>query len=1571
MALSESNDEALDKALDAGADIKDINNIRARAGLSQLQEVASSKAPVDKASKLREGTTIEPTGGVGDVPTEAPVSSPEVAVEEPIVSATAEEYVDETAPESTEEVYLDPPLPLEQDATKKRIALDQAALASAEGKEPRSVYEEHMAEANDPDMLTKELLNNTRKAIDKTDSAVDMALSDGVEIDGTAIAGKIATMVGMSEEGGALANAAAYVEALPVSSLLSPDEKSDVVFNQYLRNIAAEVVDDMGWKDWVGDISGYLVPQENLRLADAAQLMGVNFEEGDYIDYTDFLSRTASKLRDLPDETRFKMIDTLVEGWPEIHGDNRLALADFLQVLTGEFSEDWRHVENAFERVDQFGLGVLTPIALVRGIFKATSAMRIAVKAGNIEGAADIAQAAAKGELAGNGVTPLEGVTSMLPVEGLDVLVKGADSSQAEGIRKVMAENSAFLDEVDSVNSFGLVLTEQEKAYGKAQAVREILAEPGMSNIRVEKTGDNTFDVTYETEELINGKFQLEEYVINAEARDLDDKTFSIAYDVEDETGTIRETVTKSYQIDSIKGSSETGAAFKAEGTDGFTGPIGLNTVLSPKAKFWKDSDILVALPEQMGMKGAKIKGLFQGAVDNTLGKLNAQSVKKLGHVLTAGDDQQKVFSYAEAVLSKEGVNGVKLTPQEFEGYVGMRQIMDKLHAVKNKEIVETWRAQGVKMLDWFDGTVPVKDYSSPEGAVTAFNQSVTKSKHIAVEGADDAFKTVDGSKVDVQTLIQDKYAQGYRLAKVKEGKFIPSGDTNVEWVLVKGEKFSEPSGLVLSKREGYMPKIRTDAHYFLKQTVMTKVGDGEFPMEKTVRYFDNKADADAYKLQVDPDGVAGFTVKADREFTPSQLADEYVNISGGLFTGGRKSEDIPFGLDGAKGKRMDSLTAMQRYIENIARTTPMNLYRIGVEARWIQHAKDVGAISKNYTGSFSSALDEGVMNANHATAGFLKESHDQISFVNGIPTQAEKAMDIKLRSLANGLDDIKVFGKKPFAALARNLHDTSIEGMTGNMRGAAFHLMLGMYNPAQLLIQASGSLVALSVNPLHGGKGIGQTLGYAVADLATGNPVARKKYIQAMRDKGIDMDGYELWEKSGMRENVVNSNLDYSSLWSDRPYDAGVFRKLLGNGDLFFKSGELFNSRVSFATAYNWFKAENNGRKITDADLPAILTRAEEYRLNMTRANSAKFQTGLSSVPLQFQQVNTKFLEKLFAKGSFTGQERGRLAAGQVALFGTAGVPLVGSFMPILLDAAGVNYDSLEPEQLNKVRNGTLAWFLQDQMGVENVITGRMTLGSDIVENAFNIFYGSVNLEEVALGPFSSVWDKLNPTPLLPGVHGSSNNFFEKVMTITSTVTNGEDFSIAEHAQVAKLLAESVLQIPSSGSNLVRANYMFHSQFYKNKNGKSIFEWGDKNLQTVITSGLGFAPQETQDWFELSMTPGGVSPSEKKIEAKRIAWFLSRMEDTSDATQQKMLGAAINAISRSHPKGDDRMEIWEHVHNILKDPTDSWEQLLKTNVEAAESDLRDGLGEIAKLSKFRTNPNAAKRLQEMGIGKQ
>lgn len=1478
--MAEEVTQATDRALDAGASIEDINNIRAKHGLSQFQEVAAVQEPLPNGEEFVEKEEVVPSG--------------------------PEEWVE-----------VDPQPPTQN--VKSRIALDVAARDSAEGKDPSTAFQSIMnVEQLDVDAKVTELFTNTAKMRQGLEATVNGAISEGVRVDPELVGQRLTDIATLEDVGNNVALAKSYVESLPTARNLPQSVKDNLTINQLLRIELAEMSDEIGW-NWgtVGDVGGFLVPQENLRYNEVAKVMGVETAAMDLIDYTDLLSRLGQNLKAQTPEVAAQMIRELVNAWPEIHGNNRLALAGLLNDLTGDYSEDWKHIESGFERFDQALLGMGFG-KVITGSVKSISALRMASRAKNIEAAADIVTAGVRGQLKEAGVQPIEAAASAMPLDSMNALVKGADNTLADGIRKVQTENAEVLSEVGKINTFGLGLDEAEQVAARNRRVDALNKEPGISNVQVDE---------------------------------IDNTQFKITYDVETEDGIVTRTMEQSYTVDDVKG-------FVSDGQKGYNATdLGLT---SPNFRFVEDRVELVQMPEQMQAMSSKVRKLFDTAIKQSLmpdGKrLSRGSYAKLDELLTMGDENSKVYDFKEAV--ETGVNGIKLNEAEYKAYVGIRQVVDNLYIAKNKEIVDLWKAQGVKVLDWEGQRVPMKTYSDANKARQGFMQAATKSHWVGVREGDEVTNVLRFDKADEfnQEELLKWYSRGYRLTRVTNNKLLANGSTNLEWALVKADELSEPGGFVLNRRVGYMPKIRKDAHYFVKEVSDVQIGGRTVKGGKTstIRYFDNRTDADTYLKELqssDPDG--DYRILADRELSASQRDEEYINIAGGLFTGGRKTYDIPFGLPGAKGERTDSLGALQRYVNNISKQIPMSLWRTGMEQRWLNHAKDLGVLRGDYKGSFSDAIKgTDFFDHDHASAKFLRDSHNQISFVSGVPTDAEKAMDLRIRGLAEAAEGIPGIGK----VLSRNINNLSLEGVTGTARGITFHTLLGMYNPAQLLIQASGAFVALAINPRHATKGIGQMLAYGVADMVNGTPKQLKSFIKTMEKKGFDMEGYKLWRESGMLENVTHSNLDYYSLWNDAPYDAGVFRRLVGNGDMFFKMGELANSRISFATAYNRWKELNKGKTPTSKDLPTIIARAEQFRLNMSKMNSAKFQTGLSSVPLQFQQVNTKFFEKLFGKGEFTGNEKRRLLAGQAALFGAAGVPIYAAIQPHMLDMLGVDATNTDSETLQLLENGTLGWLVQDYFDINSVVTGRMTLGQDFIENMVGVFTEPVLIRDAALGPFGAVFDRANTAA-------------QRMYTTFSTMAYGDDFGPAEHAAVAQTLARTFAAIPSSSANLIKAYDMSHSNFYKNKDGKPIFEWADMNTQTLIAQGLGFSPQEVADWYEITMEAGGGLPTVvKNADAKRITWLLNEMSAQTDATQAKFRGAAINAIISKYPHGPDRQKLVEQVRRQLKNPTDAWEKALGKVFEEWQSDMQAGLAEYHKHIKVKSNPKIARELEKKGI---
>lgn len=1496
---------AVDNAMLAGASVADVNNIITRQGHAPLQEIPQSEAPTDFVEAPVGGSLVADTATVWHEPDSQAEPS--------------------TGPFSwTEEVKKSPD-------TNRRIAdaMDNAARASALGQSPTVAYQAVKEDSMyDPDARAEMYMSNTGKSLKEIESELALRAVGGESVPAILKEKGIHPITDSSSD--AMAAARAYVASVPTSSVLTAKEKDDIAFLKYVDFMTAKVSDDIGlnWST-AKDFAGYLVPQENLRYNQIASAMGIDYQAMDFVDYTDFLKRSSAYIRSEAPDKRQQLVETIIDAWPEIKGNNRLALVDFLQNIQTGPDEMFRHGESAIERGDQVSLGYgLASGKLLTGFLRGLKVIKTASQLKNLEAVADSVTIGAKGGLKEAGVEPIDALSTLDPSDHVNTLNKGADNTHATEVGNIQRGVDVYLDAASRVNDYGLGLNEEEKLAAHDRAVKNITDRGGITNVEVSP---------------------------------IDEKNFQLSFLREDANGgpAVRVKVKANYTFDDAD-------ALVSAGGEGHTNA--LKVLTSPNFRYTEKADrqLLIQLPEQLQYQGDYIKGMYDGAIKEALKPLSRTEMKGVDYLLTKGDEAVddlgqnigKVYTRDEAVV--DGVEGVKLTDKQYQSYVDVRKIVDHLHYAKNKEILDYYKANKVKLVDWQGQTAPIKAYETPQAALKGYrNASSTKSHWIGME--DGSIKPYKAAEELTADFAEEMYAKGYQLARAAEGRLVKAGETNVEWVFAPRQAIREPSGIVLNKRIGYMPKIKKNAFYFVKEENSIRIGGSSSKVEKTVRYFDNYTDAAQHTEELNKLNPGKYRVLADRELSHSQVDQEFIRISGGLFTGAR-SEGVPFGLAAKEGERADSLEGLQRYVRNIARNAPMNLYREAMQQRWVKHATDLKALPSDYVGSFAEAVHPQHLDLESTSSAFLRDSHAQISFFSGIRTEAERKMLSNQRAIARFLERIPGIGKP----LSRRVLNSSLEGASGTVRGLSFNLMLGLYNPAQFIVQASGSLVALSINPIHGLKAISQLPMYSALDLLISNPAEKAKMISNLRKLGYDLDGYEIWNKAGIRESVTTSNLDYHSLWSDKPYDANLLQKVLSNSTVFYKNGELISARLAFSTAYNYWKTMNPAAKVDTLAVKAILARTEVYRLNMSKANSAGFQTGLLSIPTQYQQVNTKFFEKLLGKSELTDLEKTRLLVAQFTLFGAAGVPLANTVMPHFLDMINnfipdenkkINALNSSPALLNTLYNGALGYIIQDWADVHSVITGRMALGGDFIEKLFAIPTGVVSISDVAMGPFGTVYD-------------NSKHAIERTWTAFTTVMQGDEAQPEDFAAVAQILARSVLEIPASTRNLYKAYDMTNSEFFKNKAGRPVAEWGSLNTQTIIFQGLGFGSQEVADFYELNARPMSAAQPATSVQADRIVRMLADMHNSGDAQQERWNAMAINTIMTTYSRPEDRLKLINDVTAKLNEPTDAWGTLMQKVLVDWQSELNAGLGEFHKQIQEQTSPAVARQLASRGMNR-
>ena len=1279
----------------------------------------------------------------------------------------------------------------------------------------------------------------------------------------------------------------AYVDSLPTAASMSPEERKGAAYYTWLNNKMAEVYDEMSWLDIASDflVAG-LVPDTNIRIKEIADYIGADFGGMDYMDTTEFQAKMSSAISKLPVEARAALVNDLVDNWEQFgFVDNKLEMIAFLGRMTTFDSEEqaWSHIENALERTDQ-GMMALGLGKVFRWLGKKGTILRQMKRVNDLEGARVAAKAAMQGALKEVGVDPLDGANSVQPFKEIAKLTAGADESLALDIVTMDKQLKRLVDEYDPLD---LPLSEADRTARIDKALKAAELDPEVTNVKVVEMDGKGF--TLEMDTSAGAKKQKVSY-----------KLSDIGSWVEDEQ-----------KVGKVPGSF----------------------VWSPNYRLSSVRKDLVQTPHIGLLQGAKFRKEIAEVAKRNFQSLSKKEFKKVDKLLLSGDGKGKVFSYSEAV--DIGIDGVKYTPKEYKAYLGARKIFDAMYDVMNKRIIEEMKIRNVKKVTYNGVERAGKVYDEAVSAFRSFSTSNTHSKWYSVDG-----KVIKESLTS--DLVKDMYAKGYKLVRAEGDDLFTTKGINTEWAFVKVGDIAELSGRVLSKVPGYVPKIREGANFFLKRKTKVKIGDKTVDRLVTERYASNYEDLKKFLATVD--NPEDYIIRSDRQMSSAELAAEQIKVQGGLFTGKRKTSPIPYGTGEVEGTRKTALESLQRYINTIASSMPMSIYREGLRQKWINSAVEAGVLP-SYTGKESFAALSVMIDHTHPKSRFFTQTHQEISFMSGMKTTSEQIFDTNLVKLGKYLEGTGIpFSKR----LARFAYENRLQDAINVMKTAAYHTMLGMGNVAQTFIQGSGALVALSVNPVHGMKGLAHALDFMVLD-----QIGRFGNVKQLGKK-LDVDAWRLWNKSGMREGVTSTNLDYTSIFADAPYDAGVLRKVLSNSDFFVKSGEMFYSRVAFGTAYDYMKAKLK-RPLTDKDLPEIINRAEDYRMNMSRANTSKFQRGLISLPTQFMQVQTKFIEKVIGN-DFTAAEKVRLVGAQAALYGSVGLPFVGTIVEPFLDGFGINAKDTPPEKLRIYKNGLMGYLLTEGTGLNIDFGGRVALGNDLAERALSFLIGDTNAVEMALGPSFSVLER-------------TTDVLERACYVHKIMFHADDVDDATMLAGAKVIGTELLNIPASTRNILKAYTMLNSGMYYNKAGKAVFEYREPTFTAAFGQAMGFSNTEVSDWYDLA---GVVDPfsNKKAVEgmATMMASTLTKMLN-SGADEQYMYAAAYNALRSSLQGSDNADKVMEKFVNHLKSPNSPWREAYYKAMEKLGNNYQEGISEIMKDSKVRTNVSLAKEIEKAGIG--
>ena len=934
--------------------------------------------------------------------------------------------------------------------------------------------------------------------------------------------------------------------------------------------------------------------------------------------------------------------------------------------------------------------------------------------------------------------------------------------------------------------------------------------------------------------------------VTNVRVVSSDARGATFRYDVMDGDRAVNKQVTKYYTVNDITGGFT---------NEGYLPRLTLGRFISsPNLKFQDDGEAL----SKTFQRGMFQSGIYRRAFDSEFNRIlrltPRAEARKVGEALETGNLEGAVYSY-DILRGKFG-----LTDAGANQYYQYRHMMDMAWVLKNKEIAQRNITAGNKLFQIGADRHLVKIYDNPQRAESVFRNSDS----INVLLFDDV--TEAGRPLmlrpSITANISEDLAQyiedGYVLMRPQgDGGIVRQGEEGYRFILARRESVADiqPSTPLLNYQEGYIPIMYgPDANYF-GQVIRTTSVDGRIePVGKTTRvYFANRSDAEDWARQNniryldqkygagqglarlnDPAEFKPYSFKRDRELA----RDEFDTMGfGGPFTGSRATERLRKGINEESPEFVNAFESMSKYMGNIASNLPLASFRVGIEDKWMTHARLTGALPSNYTGSFADAVE--AVRTNRAIApsvrDFLVDSHQNISYNTRVPTLGEQQVAGRAVEMAERLE--RTLGRD--AKLIKALNRLDHMNLPDSIRAATFHVLLGFYNPAQLVIQASGSAVAITVDPIRAAKGLPHAFGFTLVDSIT-NPTARAAAIQRLNNAYPGFaERYNAWNRTGFFDEVIRTSGDYRSLASSHPVGddmlsraAAATSNQIDRAAVFYKSGELFNRRLSFATAIERHLAK--GGRLDDRGIKQVMNEANDFLLNMDRTMKAEFQKGWISIPTQFTQVHTKFLETILNK-RLTGAEKSRMMAMQLALYGGFGIPLGNHMLGYTLDRFGVEPGDLSEAQISAMSEGMVGFILRELFEIDAEIVSRIAIPGGFGNYVERFFVDDPSLWEVLAGAAG----------VIP----------QRALDIGGSMTrllNSTEFDVSQFDQADVTAAsQMLLELASSTRNALAAYQIANNELLRDRRGNPIMFTEDINIQTIFARGAGFQLSEVTEMYK------------------------------------------------------------------------------------------------------------------------
>lgn len=460
-----------------------------------------------------------------------------------------------------------------------------------------------------------------------------------------------------------------------------------------------------------------------------------------------------------------------------------------------------------------------------------------------------------------------------------------------------------------------------------------------------------------------------------------------------------------------------------------------------------------------------------------------------------------------------------------------------------------------------------------------------------------------------------------------------------------------------------------------------------------------------------------------------------------------KKGEHLP-DFYGNNAPTLDAFESVNMALSNVARLVGWNEYRMSAVERWVKSARKY-LNTEDLRGDLTPyrIFQDGVFRDDSLSAKVREGLEAQRSIIKrnlGWKTPGDLATERLGRQLVEWVNGSDTAGIRNEAAKAVAWATT--KDPLQYLKGWAYDLKLGFFNPGQLVLQATTMFSTIALSPKNGFKAfqsmpILRALAYKNFDKNFVEVIANKHWATAGFESADEFKEFvDDFARSGV-DKIKNTNQligDHGSHAAMDGFTSGVGR-LRENGRVFLDMAEEWNQSVAYGIAWREARAQTFASK---AERNAyIAMRTEDYSFNMKRESAASWQRGAASIPTQFWAYNMRMMEALAGK-KFSPSQRGRLLLMQFGLSGIYGVPALGIVNEVIKTYSG---EAPDPGTVGAIlERGFIDAGVYYMSGADVEIGRRIGTGNflpDVVKELFGLSqFGPTSVAEFLGGPTFSI---------------------------------------------------------------------------------------------------------------------------------------------------------------------------------------------------------------------------------------